>query len=93
MNTRKRTRIEPLEQLEEDIKQLHALLYGGRTPADALAEFRKMRDEEHLRDLFAAVAMHRLLERLDGEGRHLGSTWVAREAYSAAEAMLVARTQ
>jgi hypothetical protein len=93
MNEKKRTTAHPLEALEEDIKQLQALLYGGLSPSEALAEFRRHRDEEHLRDLFAAVALHRLLERLDGEGHHVGTTWAAREAYSAAEAMLTVRRQ
>ena len=82
-----------LESLEEDIRQIGALLRGGKSPEDALAEFRRRLDHDHMRDLMAAVAMAKLLERRDDSGRHLDPEWIATAAYQQAESMLLARAQ
>lgn len=82
-----------LETLEEDIREIGALLRGGRSPEDALAEFRRRLDHDHMRDLMAAVAMAKLLERRDDGGRHLDPEWIATAAYRQAESMLLARAQ
>jgi hypothetical protein len=93
MNARKRNRTPQLEQLEEDIRQIGALLREGRSPEDALAEFRRRLDHDHMKDLMATVAMVRLLDRRDEAGRYLDPEWVATAAYQQAESMLLARTR
>ena len=81
------------ESLEEDIRQIGALLRGGRSPEEALAEFRRRLDHDHVRDLLAAVAMAKLMDRRDNEGRHLDPDWIASAAYRQAESMLLARAR
>jgi hypothetical protein len=82
-----------LEALEEDIRQIGALLRGGRSPDEALAELRRRLDHDHMRDLMATVAMVKLLERRDDGGRHFDPEWIATAAYRQAESMLLARAQ
>jgi len=80
-----------LKTLEEDIRQIGALLRGGRSPEEALAEFRRRLDHEHVRDLLAALAMAKLLDRRDDAGKYLEPEWIASAAYRQAESMLLER--
>ncbi len=81
------------ESLEEDIRQIGALLRGGRSPEEALAEFRRRLDHDHVRDLLAAVAMAKLMDRRDDEGRLFDPDRVADAASRQAESMLLARAR
>jgi hypothetical protein len=80
------------EQLEEDIREIGALLRGGMTPEQAIAAFRRRLDAEGLRDLFAGLAMHRLLERITPDGGTLLPESVARMSYDQADALLRERS-
>jgi hypothetical protein len=79
MTKRRRTR-DPaqLEQLEEDLRQIAALVRGGRSPEDALLEFRRRLDHDHIRDIFAAIAMHRFIGWITPEGGALLPSSIAR---------------
>jgi hypothetical protein len=84
-------RVSQWEELEEDIREIGALLRGGRTPEEALSEFRRRLDQDHMRDLLAAVAMAKLLERRDEKGQYFEPEWVAEAAYRQAASMLIVR--
>jgi hypothetical protein len=89
---RRRTRVRS-DRLKEDIRAIGALLREGKSPDEALVAFRRRLDHEQARDLLAAIAMMKLLERRDRKGRHLDPSWVAQAAYRQAESMLLARAQ
>ena len=77
--------------LEEDIREIGGLLRSGMTPEQALAAFRRKLDVEGLRDLFAALAMHRFIDWPGLDGKMLPPESLARMAYDAADAMLKER--
>jgi hypothetical protein len=88
--TTKKTLEERWESLEEDIREIGGLLRGGMTPEQALTAFRRQLDAVGLRDFFAAIAMHRLINGYVPESGTLPES-VARIAYDAADAMLKER--
>jgi hypothetical protein len=89
--TTKKTLEERWESLEEDLRELGALLRGGMTPEQALTAFRRHLDAQGMRDIFAAVAMHRFADRISPEDAASKPESVARMAYDAADAMLKER--
>ncbi len=91
MNASKRSRRPQLEQLEEDIREIGALIRGGMTPEDALAAFRRRIEGEGLRDVAALVAAHGLVSRYAPDGSNMSPESVARLAYDHADAMLKER--
>jgi hypothetical protein len=88
----KRTKNPQFERVEEDVRQIAALLRGGKSPGEAMAEFRRRLDHESLRDLFAGLAMHRLLDRITPDGGTLLPESVARLSYDQADALLRERS-
>jgi hypothetical protein len=89
--TTKKTLEERRESLAKDIREIGGLLRGGMTPEQALAAFRRKLDAEGLRDLFAALAMHRFIDWPGLDGKMLPPESLARMAYDAADAMLKER--
>src|SRR3954447_19770431 len=84
------------EQLEEDIRELGALIRGGMTPHEALMELRRRLDAESQRDALAHTAMSELL-RGSAIGQVLEERDMPRKiavaAYRCADSMLAARTE
>ncbi len=86
-------------RLEADLLEVARLVEGGLTVRQAIDELRRRvrRDAEQeleaLRDLFAGIALHSVLQRLDLEGGYIGTTAAAKAAYEAAESMIAARSR
>jgi hypothetical protein len=89
--TTKKTLEERRESLAKDIREIGGLLRGGMTPEQALAAFRRKLEGEGLRDVFAALAMHRFIDWPTADGKMLPPESLAQMAYDAADAMLKER--